>query len=155
MKSEYRSKNCVLFENVFFVIHVINRRRAPITKSPIFFLFRSTLSIYIYLSQMQFSDYVTSVQLAISKNLPNKHHPHVAIALKCTSDMYVDVCKTFPSWEKLQNFSNFSTNGIFKCQKNTVTDILSLFGSANCINASHARRLFLKHSNIHGSMLQK
>ena len=37
-KREYRSKNCVLFENVFFVdpclSHVINRRRVPITKSP-------------------------------------------------------------------------------------------------------------------------
>ena len=32
--------------------------------------------------------------------------------------------------------------------ENTVTDILSLFGSAICINASHARRLSLKHSNI-------
>ena len=47
VKSEYRSKNGVLFENVFIVSHVINKRRAPITKSPIFFLFVSTLSIYI------------------------------------------------------------------------------------------------------------
>ena len=47
VKREYRSKNCVLFENVFFLSHVINRRRAPITKSPIFFVFVSTLSIYI------------------------------------------------------------------------------------------------------------
>ena len=47
VKSEYRSKNCILFENVFFVSHVINRRRAQITKSPIFFLFVLTLSIYI------------------------------------------------------------------------------------------------------------
>ena len=47
VKSEYRSQNCVLFENVFFVSHVVNRRRAPITKSPIYFLFVSTLSIYI------------------------------------------------------------------------------------------------------------
>ena len=108
---------------------------------------------------MQFSlcDPCSHVNFATSVtfNLPSPKTEHVAIALKCTSDMYVDVCKTFPSWEKLQNFSNVSTNGIFKCQKNTVTDILSLFGSANCINASHARRLILKHSNIHGSMLQK
>ena len=46
-KSEYMSKNCVLFGNVFFVSHVINRRRAPIAKSPVFFLFVSTLSIYM------------------------------------------------------------------------------------------------------------
>ena len=31
------------------------------------------------------------------------------------------VCKTFNSWEKLQNCC---TNGIFKCQKNTITDII-------------------------------
>ena len=47
VKSEYRSKNGVLFENVFFVSHVINRRRAPIAKSPIFFVFVSPLSIYM------------------------------------------------------------------------------------------------------------
>ena len=47
VKMEYRSKNCVLFENVFFVSHVINRRRAPIAKSPIFFVFVSPLSIYM------------------------------------------------------------------------------------------------------------
>ena len=47
VKREYRSKNCVLFENVFFVSHVINRRRAPIAKSPIFFVFVSPLSIYM------------------------------------------------------------------------------------------------------------
>ena len=27
------------------------------------------------------------------------------------------MCKTFPSWEKLHNFSNFSTNGIFKWER--------------------------------------
>ena len=47
VKREYRSKNCVLFENVFFVSHVINRRRAPIAKSPILFVFVSPLSIYM------------------------------------------------------------------------------------------------------------
>ena len=35
---QYRNKNGVLFENVFFVSHVINRRRAPIAKSPVFFV---------------------------------------------------------------------------------------------------------------------
>ena len=47
VKREYRSKKCVLFENVFFVSHVINRRRAPIAKSPIFFVFESPLYIYM------------------------------------------------------------------------------------------------------------
>ena len=47
VKREYRSKIVVLFENVFFVSHIINRRRAPIAKCPIFFVFVSTLSIYI------------------------------------------------------------------------------------------------------------
>ena len=47
VKREFRSKNCVLFENVFFVSHVINRRRAPIANSPIFFVFVPPLSIYI------------------------------------------------------------------------------------------------------------
>ena len=46
-KSEYMSKNGVLFGNVFFVSHLINRRRAPIAKSPVLFLFVSTLSIYM------------------------------------------------------------------------------------------------------------
>ena len=47
LKREYRSKNGVRFENVFFVTvsHIINRRRAPIAKSPIFFVFVSPLSI--------------------------------------------------------------------------------------------------------------
>ena len=45
-KSEYMSKNRVLFENVFFVSHVINRRRVPIAKSQILFMFVSTLPIY-------------------------------------------------------------------------------------------------------------
>ena len=47
VKREYRSKKCVNFENVFFVSHVINRRRAPIAKRPIFFVFVSPLSIYM------------------------------------------------------------------------------------------------------------
>ena len=47
MKREYRSKNRVLFENVLFVSHVINRRRASIAKSPIFYVFVSPLSIYM------------------------------------------------------------------------------------------------------------
>ena len=47
LKREFRSKNCVLFENVFFVSHEVNRRRAPIVKSPIFFVFVSPLSTYI------------------------------------------------------------------------------------------------------------
>ena len=47
VKRESRSKNGVLFENIFFVSHVINRRRAPIAKSPIFFVFVLTLSIYM------------------------------------------------------------------------------------------------------------
>ena len=49
VKREYRSENCVLFENVFIVglSHVINKRRAPIAKSPIFFVFVSPLTIYM------------------------------------------------------------------------------------------------------------
>ena len=47
VKRESRSKNGVLFENIFFVSHVVNRRRAPIAKSPIFFVFVLTLSIYM------------------------------------------------------------------------------------------------------------
>ena len=47
VKREYRSKNCVLFENVFFVSHILNRRHASIAKSPIFFVFVSPLSIYM------------------------------------------------------------------------------------------------------------
>ena len=47
VKREYRSQNGVLFENVFFVSHVINRRHAPIAKSPILFVFVSPLSIYM------------------------------------------------------------------------------------------------------------
>ena len=47
VKREYGSKNGVLFENVFFVSQVINRRRAPTAKSPIFFVFVSPLSIYM------------------------------------------------------------------------------------------------------------
>ena len=120
----------------------------------LFIIFR-LCDLCTHVKFVYFVQHVRDVQCSISKNYPNKHYPHVAIALKCSADMYVDVCKTFPYWEKLQNVSNFSTNGIFKCQKNTVTDILSLFGSANCINASHAIILFLKHSNIHGSMLEK
>ena len=42
------SKNGVLFENVFFVNHVINRRRALIAKSPTFFVVVSTLSMCIW-----------------------------------------------------------------------------------------------------------
>ena len=47
VKREFRSINCVLFENLFFVSHVINRRRAPIANSPIFFVFVPPLYIYI------------------------------------------------------------------------------------------------------------
>ena len=47
VKREYRSKNGVLFENVFIVSHVINRRRATIAKNPAFFVFVSPLYIYM------------------------------------------------------------------------------------------------------------
>ena len=38
---------CNMSENVFFVSQVINRRRAPIAKSPIFFVSVSPLSMYM------------------------------------------------------------------------------------------------------------
>ena len=74
------SKNCVLFENVFFVSHVINRRRAPIANSPIFFVFVPPLSIDITNSIFRLCDlcthdnfvyfvqHVRDVQCSISKN---------------------------------------------------------------------------------------
>ena len=48
VKMEYRSKNCFLFENVFFVSHVINRRCGPIAKSPIIIICVCIAIIYLY-----------------------------------------------------------------------------------------------------------
>ena len=84
LKREYRSKNGVRFENVFFVTvsHIINRRRAPIAKSPIFFvLYHHYLLICRYhnaifrlcdlcthVNFVYFVQHVRDVQCSISKN---------------------------------------------------------------------------------------
>ena len=49
--------------------------------------FSDYVNLCSHVNVVYFVQHVRDVQLAISKNWPNKHHPHVAIALQCTSDM--------------------------------------------------------------------
>ena len=77
VKWEYRSKNGVLFENVFFESHVIKRRLAPIAKRPILFVFvyvNITNAIFrlcdlcTHVNFVSFVQHVRDVQCSISKN---------------------------------------------------------------------------------------